>query len=65
MINKIVYAYFNFLDWYNLFKSGCLKEHDFEYILTEYNGNKMFFEHCTRCKYTQGMLEKWYEQGQE
>lgn len=65
MLGKLIYYYFLFKDWLYLFRKGCLQSHDFEYIVTEYNGRSMFFEHCTRCHYTQGMLEQWYEAGQE
>ena len=56
MINKIVIKYLEFREWLHLHDKGCLKGHDFEYIVTQYEGKPMFFEHCTRCKYTEGSL---------
>ena len=45
------------MDWLHLYRKGCGKGHSFEYIITQYEGKVMFFEHCTRCKYTEGMVD--------
>lgn len=57
MLTKIVYAYFSVLDWLHIYSRGCSKGHDFEYIVTQYEEKIMFFKHCTRCKYTEGMID--------
>lgn len=57
MLRKIVYAYFYLLEWLHIYRKGCSKGHEFEYIVTEYQGKVMFFEHCHRCKYTEGMVD--------
>lgn len=57
MLTKLIYAYFHLLDWLHIYRKGCSKGHDFEYIITHYEGKVMFFEHCTRCKHTEGMID--------
>ena len=57
MLRKLVYAYFHLLEWLHIYRKGCSKGHEFEYIVTEYQGKVMFFEHCHRCKYTEGMVD--------
>jgi len=46
-----------FLDWINLFKNGCLKMHNFQYISTKYNDRNMFFKNCKSCGYTEAFYE--------
>lgn len=55
-LNKLVLLYLHFKEWLYLFKKGCLKSHDIDYIVTSYEGKSMIFEHCVRCKYTEGMI---------
>ena len=57
MLSKIVYVYLVFLERLHIYKKGCTKGHSFEYIVTHYEDKIMFFEHCTRCKYTEGMID--------
>lgn len=57
MVKKIIYAYLLFIDWFYLFKSGCLKKHDFDYIVTSYRGNDMFFQRCRKCNYVEGFSQ--------
>lgn len=45
---------------YNLNKTGCLRKHNYDYIVSEYGGLQMFFEVCTRCKDTRGLTEPVY-----
>ena len=48
--------YLHLKEWLFLLRKGCLRSHDFDYILTDYKDKKMFFMHCVRCNYTEGMI---------
>jgi hypothetical protein len=61
MVRILVLWYFHFKDWWFLFRKGCLKSHDFDYIVISKEDYDMFFEHCTRCHYVQGISERGVE----